>query len=162
MILKISIMSKTVAKEPRFEKAGRHPCLSTRYPGEACRHRFAADFNGSEATQVFPCECEGLDDLESILALPIRIKSETTGFVTLFSFTRGYRFTEGQRKALSILVSNVSVAVENARLYQDIVSILDDTVKSFARTLDAKDKYASGHSERVTRYALIIARSSEA
>jgi putative nucleotidyltransferase with HDIG domain len=56
-------------------------------------------------------------------------------------------------------VNNVSVAVENARLYQDIVSILDDTVKSFARTLDAKDKYASGHSERVTRYALIIARS---
>jgi HD-GYP domain-containing protein (c-di-GMP phosphodiesterase class II) len=51
------------------------------------------------------------------------------------------------------------VAVENARLYQEIVSILDDTVKSFARTLDAKDKYAAGHSERVTRYCLIIARA---
>ncbi len=157
MILKISIMSKIVAKEPRFElQAAKlispHEVLAMIPDNESLL------INGREVAGVFP-SAAGSDDLESILILPIRIKNETTGFVCLFSFTRGYRFTEGQRKALSILVNNVSVAVENARLYQDIVSILDDTVKSFARTLDAKDKYASGHSERVTRYALIIARS---
>lgn len=156
VILKISIMSKIVAKEQRFErKAGNlispHEVLAMIPDNDSLL------FNGREVVQVFP-PAAGFDDIESILILPIRIKDETTGFVTLFSFTRGYHFTEGQRKALTILVNNVSVAVENARLYQDIVSILDDTVKSFARTLDAKDKYASGHSERVTRYALVIAR----
>lgn len=157
MILKISIMSKTVAKEPRFEQEAAN-LISPQEVLAAISTTDSLLLNGPEVAQGFPGKA-GLDDLESLLVLPIRIKNETSGFVSLFSFTRGYRFTEGQRKALSILVSNVSVAVENARLYQDIVSILDDTVKSFARTLDAKDKYASGHSERVTRYALSIARS---
>ncbi len=97
--------------------------------------------------------------MESILLLPMFIKDRIVGVVVLFSFTRGYAFTEGLRKSLSILVNNVSVAVENAKLYEDIVGILEDTISSFARTLDAKDKYASGHSERVTRYSLIIARA---
>jgi len=157
MILKISIVSKTVAKESRFEKAAANLIA----PPDILERLADTDsllFTGSEAALAFP-NAPGIDALESLLLLPIRIKNETAGFVSLFSFTRGYRFTDGQRKALSILVSNVSVAVENARLYQDIVSLLDDTVKSFARTLAAKDKYASGHSERVTRYALIVARS---
>jgi putative nucleotidyltransferase with HDIG domain len=157
MILKISIMSKIIAKEPRFESRAAD-LISPREVLAMIPDNESLLLNGPEVAQVLS-SAAGVDDLESVLILPIRIKNETTGFVCLFSFTRGYRFTEGQRKALSILVSNVSVAVENARLYQDIVSILDDTVKSFARTLDAKDKYASGHSERVTRYALIIARS---
>ena len=157
MILKISIVSKIVAKEPRFEREAAN-LISPHEVLAMIPDNDSVLLNGHEVLQAFP-SAAGFDDVESILILPIRIKNETTGFVTLFSFTRGYRFTEGQRKALSILVNNVSVAVENARLYQDIVSILDDTVKSFARTLDAKDKYASGHSERVTRYALIIARS---
>ena len=96
--------------------------------------------------------------VESLLAIPILIKKQTVGIVGLFSFTRGYRFTEGMRKYITVLVSNVSVALENARLYEDIVNVLRGTVSSFARTLDAKDKYASGHSERVTRYSLEIAK----
>ncbi|MBN1882059.1 MAG: response regulator [Deltaproteobacteria bacterium] len=99
----------------------------------------------------------GIDGIESLMFLPMVIKDKPVGVTALLSMTRGYRFTEGSRKALSILVNNVTVAVENARLYEDIVDILEDTVNSFARTLDAKDKYASGHSERVTRYALMIA-----
>jgi HD-GYP domain-containing protein (c-di-GMP phosphodiesterase class II) len=99
----------------------------------------------------------GIDGIESLMLLPMVIKDKPVGVAALLSTTRGYRFTEGSRKALSILVNNVSVAVENARLYEDIVDILEDTVNSFARTLDAKDKYASGHSERVTRYSLLIA-----
>ena len=102
-----------------------------------------------------------LSNVESILILPIKIKEETMGFAALFSLTKGYTFTQGVRKTITILVNNVSVAIENARLYDDIVSILEDTVKSFAKTLDAKDKYASGHSERVTRYALVIAKAMD-
>ncbi len=98
-------------------------------------------------------------NIESIILLPIIIKEKTTGFAALFSLTKGYIFTEGVRKTLTILVNNVSVAIENAGLYEDIVNILEETVKSFAKTLDAKDKYASGHSERVTRYSLVIAKA---
>jgi HD-GYP domain-containing protein (c-di-GMP phosphodiesterase class II) len=103
----------------------------------------------------------GIDGIESLMFLPMVIKDKPVGVAALLSTTKGYRFTEGSKKALSILVNNVSVAVENARLYEDIVDILEDTVNSFARTLDAKDKYASGHSERVTRYSLMIAHKMD-
>jgi putative nucleotidyltransferase with HDIG domain len=99
--------------------------------------------------------------IESLLLIPMKVKEKSMGFVILFSFTKGFTFTEGVKKTLTMLVSNVSVAIENARLYEDIINILEETVKSFAKTLDAKDKYASGHSERVTRYALEIARAME-
>jgi response regulator RpfG family c-di-GMP phosphodiesterase len=157
MILDISIMSRVVAKDETYEKKA---------AGLVRPEEVLSFLNRNDSILLSKKDIEKTSlltdpdaDVESIMMLPIRIKNETTGFVILFSFTRGYRFTEGKKKALSILVNNVSVAVENARLYQEIVSILDDTVKSFARTLDAKDKYAAGHSERVTRYCLIIARA---
>ncbi len=157
MILDISIMNKVVAKDARFERKA-NDLIPPQEALSMIANKDWLSLNRKEIVDAFPSVASS-DDLESVLMLPIRIKNESTGFVALFSFSQGYHFTEGQKKALSILVNNVSVAVENARLYRDIVSILDDTVKSFARTLDAKDKYASGHSERVTRYALIIARS---
>lgn len=127
--------------------------------------KLLAFIDGKEGTIFEGKNLKKLDDMlkdmygiESVLLLPVRIKEKTMGFVAHFSFTKGFFFTEGAKKSLMILVNNVSVAIENARLYEDIVNILGDTVKSFAKTLDAKDKYASGHSERVTRYALIIAK----
>ncbi len=114
-------------------------------------------FSGKELKKLDKL-IKDLSDIESVLLLPMKIKEKTMGFVAQFSFTKGFVFTEGVKKSLMILVNNVSVAIENARLYDDIVNILGDTVKSFAKTLDAKDKYASGHSERVTRYALVIAK----
>ncbi len=157
MILNISIISKAVGKDKKSEEKA----ADLIHIENALSYLAGKDWALLSEIDIKKMElvANGSRDVESILLFPIRIKSETPGFVALVSFTQGYSFTEGRAKALSILVNNVSVAVENARLYRDIVSILDDTVKSFARTLDAKDKYASGHSERVTRYALAIARA---
>ena len=38
-----------------------------------------------------------------------------------YSYTRGYKFTEGQRKMLSVLANRAAVSIENARLYEDLV-----------------------------------------
>ncbi len=50
------------------------------------------------------------------------------------------------------------------QLYQRFVALRDaytNTIRTFVHALEAKDGYTSGHSERVSRYAVMIARSRE-
>ncbi|MDD3375300.1 MAG: HD-GYP domain-containing protein [Candidatus Omnitrophica bacterium] len=65
---------------------------------------------------------------------------------------------------LSALASNVAMAIQNAQLIDDLKKQVDqnkalfiNTVLSLASTIEAKDKYTRGHTERVTHYSLTIA-----
>jgi HD-GYP domain-containing protein (c-di-GMP phosphodiesterase class II) len=48
-------------------------------------------------------------------------------------------------------------ADENRKLYEDLRTTYNDTVKAFAAAIDRKDKYTEGHSVRVGKYSEIIA-----
>ncbi|HEY4159190.1 MAG TPA: HD-GYP domain-containing protein, partial [Polyangiaceae bacterium] len=43
-------------------------------------------------------------------------------------------------------------------LYEDLQATFQQTIQSLARTIDKMDRYTSGHSERVARYAVNLAR----
>ena len=88
-----------------------------------------------------------------------------------YSYTRGNRFSEGQRKMLYVLASRAAVSIENARLYEHLVDANKDltranvsleenfkqTIIGFAHALEESDRYTRGHSERVAMYARLIA-----
>src|SRR5207237_8754001 len=94
------------------------------------------------------------------------------GMLNAYSYTRGYKFTEGQRKMLSVLANRAAVSIENARLYEDLVqknadltsvnqSLADNfraTIIGFAHALEESDKYTRGHSERDAFYSSLTAR----
>ena len=42
------------------------------------------------------------------------------GMLNAYSYTRGSKFSEGQRKMLSVLASRAAVSIENARLYENL------------------------------------------
>jgi putative nucleotidyltransferase with HDIG domain len=46
----------------------------------------------------------------------------------------------------------------NARLYQKLKDLFISTVTSLTRAIDAKDRYTSGHSERVMKYSTAIGK----
>lgn len=50
------------------------------------------------------------------------------------------------------------MALENARLYEDLQQLLINTITSLASAIDAKSPWTKGHSERVTKFAVEIAR----
>src|SRR5690606_17715620 len=97
--------------------------------------------------------------LSSLLIVPLRMRDRILGFLAVSSFTPFRRFTEGQRKLLSIVASRAAAAIENARLYEDLRATFQQTIESLANTIDKMDHYTRGHSERVALYASRLARS---
>lgn len=109
--------------------------------------------------------------LSSYVAVPLQVGGRVIGMLNVFSFTRGKKFDEGARKMLSVLASRAASAIENARLYDDLVAKNQDlehannsleenyqqTVLGFAQALEESDRYTRGHSERVSFYSGIIA-----
>jgi len=109
--------------------------------------------------------------LVSFCSIPLKVQDRVVGMLNAYSYTRGHKFSEGQRKMLSVLASRAAVSIENARLYEDLVvknhdlvqanqSLADNfraTIIGFAHALEESDKYTRGHSERVAFYSQLTA-----
>ena len=95
-------------------------------------------------------------NLSSFLSAALKARDVIIGAVNVYSFRRNFKFSEGQAKALIILASRAAQNIENARLYENLQRTFRETIEGLVSTLEAKDKYTSGHSRRVTEYALLI------
>ena len=95
--------------------------------------------------------------VSSVAIVPLKMRDQLVGWIAVTSLNSNQRFDEGQRKLLSIMASRAAAAIENARLYEDLQATFQQTIQSLARTIDKMDRYTSGHSERVTRYAVALA-----
>jgi len=95
--------------------------------------------------------------VQSLVSVPMRVRDRTLGVLNAFSFTKGRRFDEGQRKVLSMIASRAAASIENASLYQDLRATFKQTILGLARALDKMDRYTAGHSDRVTEYGGLVA-----
>ena len=75
------------------------------------------------------------------------------------------RFDEDELDFFSALASDVAMAIKNAQLFADLKKESDRnrglflrTTLVLASTIEAKDKYTRGHTERVTNYSIAIAK----
>ena len=110
--------------------------------------------------------------LVSFCSIPLKVQDRVIGMLNAYSYTRGNKFSEGQRKMLAVLASRAAVSIENARLYEDLVGKNRDLVQAnqtlaenfratiigFAHALEESDKYTRGHSDRVSFYSSLTAR----
>jgi len=75
------------------------------------------------------------------------------------------RFEQSELDFFSALASDASMAIRNAQLFESLKKEAERNHQLFLRTvlvlgstIEAKDSYTRGHTERVTQYALAIAR----
>jgi len=95
--------------------------------------------------------------IKDALSVPIRAKDKIIGAFNVDNKRQG-TFTQSDLRLFTILAFEVGAAIENARLYQDIKQGLLNTVEALAMAVDAKDSYTKGHSDRVVKYSLAIAK----
>ena len=127
--------------------------------------------HGGRASKFFT-ESSTPQDLSSFAAVPLTARGNMVGVLNVFAFTPGKKFDEGHRKMLAVLASRAASALENARLYNELVvsndsltranlsleEMFQQTVAGFAQALEESDQYTRGHSERVAVYSEILAR----
>jgi len=97
-------------------------------------------------------------DRGSFICAPLVAKGELLGVIDLNEKTSGEKFSESDLKLLITIAGQVSVAIDNARLYRILQESSFRTVQALATTLEAKDRYTHGHSARVTDYSVSVAR----
>ncbi len=92
----------------------------------------------------------------SRLLIPLIVKGRGIGVLTVGS-NRPAAFTPTDISTLEKLSTQLGVALENARLVEDLEGLFLGTLRSLSEAIDAKSPWTRGHSERVTEYALKIA-----
>src|SRR3989338_2109286 len=97
------------------------------------------------------------DGFLSHIRIPLIVKGEIDGILTVGS-KRPSAFTPEDLSTLEKIASQIGVALENARLVSDLEELFIGTVKSLSSAIDAKSRWTAGHSERVTGYAIKIAK----
>ncbi len=127
--------------------------------------------HGGKAQRFFT-ESSAPQELSSFVAVPLQVRGTMVGVLNVFSFTPAKKFDEGHRKMLAVLASRAASAIDNARLYGELVQtnehlrtanqsleeMFQQTVAGFAQALEESDMYTRGHSERVAVYSEILSR----
>jgi putative nucleotidyltransferase with HDIG domain len=93
----------------------------------------------------------------SVMIAPLSNKERTLGAVSIV-FEQDEDFIRQQTlKLLYILSSFFSLSLENAYLFEDLKKSYFDTIRAVANSVEARDAYTRGHSNRVAEISKIIA-----
>jgi len=94
---------------------------------------------------------------ENMVCVPITNKSRTIG--VLQAINKKYSsFNKDDARILIALSNQIGVALENAKLYDEVKESLYSVVNVLANTIEKRDPHSAGHSKRVSRYALAIGK----
>ena len=95
---------------------------------------------------------------KSFVSVPLKIQNRVIGVLNINNKESKQKFDEKDLRLLTILAEQSARTIENAELYKHMQDTYLGTIQTLARAIDAKDPYTKGHSDRVTRYAVKIAR----
>lgn len=94
--------------------------------------------------------------VRSAICAPLINRGKVLGVIYLDSTSRTHLFEKDDLSLLSAMALKAGIALDNARLYDDMRNLFFNTVETLVRAIQARDQYTSGHSARVSRYSLLI------
>ncbi|HLF75764.1 MAG TPA: HD domain-containing phosphohydrolase [Anaerolineales bacterium] len=111
--------------------------------------------------------------LRSILCVPLKIKNKLIGVIYVDNKVHTGMFGEGDRELISAFADQAAVAIDNARLFEELKATNFDlevaklelevayeaTLKGWVDALDLRDKETNGHTQRVTTLTERLARA---
>ncbi len=111
--------------------------------------------------------------LRSILCVPLKIKDKIIGVMFVDNRAHTAMFRENDLELLSAFANQAAVAIDNARLFDELQAAnrgleaanreleiaYDATLKGWVRALDLRDKETQGHTQRVTNLTRVLANT---
>ncbi|MBI5183417.1 MAG: HD domain-containing protein [Nitrospinae bacterium] len=94
-----------------------------------------------------------------VIGIPIMVKYSMAGFLCTMNIDSAKRFTTGDVRMTETIAEQISSIITTIELYQNLRDFLLSVIKALVATLEAKDEYTRGHSERVNKLSVSIAEA---
>lgn len=94
----------------------------------------------------------------NMVCVPVRIKGRIIGVIQAINRLGGGSFTGEDLLLFELFSNQVAIALDNARLYEEIKETFYATSGALAEAIEKRDPYTGGHTKRVLEYSLAAAR----
>jgi len=95
---------------------------------------------------------------KTLICAPLIVKDDLIGTISVVNKNDGSTYTNEDLEMLTTIAAQASIAIHNATLFEELKKTYLSTIHSLVSAIEANDSYTRGHSERVTRYCVAIAR----
>jgi putative nucleotidyltransferase with HDIG domain len=114
---------------------------------------------GDDETKLTQSIADGA--MASVLCVLLRTPRKRLGVLHLDRTIAQDPFTEDDLLLADALAAHVSATIESAQLLRKQQDLFLRTITILAQAVELRDDYTGGHTQRVTRYALLIAEKLE-
>ena len=94
----------------------------------------------------------------AIVTPPILQGNEVLGVIVIESWKKVAAFTEKDLRLIMNIASHTAQFIKNSLLHEELQMSFDSAIRTLSATVDAKHTLTAGHSERVAKLAVLIAR----
>jgi len=98
---------------------------------------------------------------KTLICAPLMVKDEIIGTITVVNKQNNSTYNHEELELLSTIAAQASIAIKNAKLYDEQQRTYLNTIQALVSAIEASDSYTLGHSERVTRFSLALAKKLE-
>ena len=121
--------------------------------------------NGKLTQQLLSSVHEQMQMLNTVACVPAYYHHKLMAVLLLGEKRDASRFDQEELDFFSALASDVAMAIRNAQLFESLKreaernrALFLQTIEVLGSTIEAKDAYTHGHTDRVTEYSVMIAR----
>lgn len=111
-----------------------------------------------EATQLPKGVGDSGEDLEAALCVPLKVDNKVIGVLNVRGHAGSEEFTKEDLDLAKRLASMSAAAIDNAELHDELQQLFVESITALANSIDARDPYTRGHSERVAEYSVLIGK----
>ncbi|MFH1860551.1 MAG: HD domain-containing phosphohydrolase [bacterium] len=105
------------------------------------------------------CKEDAINEgLASPLSVPLMVKDEVLGIITVYS-SETHRYAAEEIELLSTFATQATIAIENARLFDVARNEIFNTAETLSEAIDERDGYGNEHTKDMVRYCVETAKS---